>query len=79
MPKLSADPAQNTHRLPSELALVIFDAIEVAKSLGFEFLWVDKYCIDQTSAAKLQASANLANGLDLLKCGIDNYCRCRER
>jgi hypothetical protein len=28
---------------------VILDAIAVTKSLGFRYLWVDKFCIDQVN------------------------------
>lgn len=33
--------------LPSELPKTIEDAISVTKQLGYHFLWVDEYCIDQ--------------------------------
>ena len=36
-------------RLPNEIPLTIQDAIKVTKDLGYQFLWVDKYCIDQNS------------------------------
>lgn len=35
--------------LPSVLPPVILDAIAVTKSLGFRYLWVDKFCIDQVN------------------------------
>lgn len=38
--------------LPPVVPSVISDAMEVAVSLGFSYLWVDRYCIDQKSAAK---------------------------
>jgi hypothetical protein len=31
---------------------VIQDAVEVTKSLGFRYLWVDRYCIDQNATAQ---------------------------
>jgi hypothetical protein len=34
-------------RLPSDLCRTIEDAIGVTKQLGYRFLWVDEYCIDQ--------------------------------
>jgi hypothetical protein len=34
-------------RLPSELPRTVEDAICVTKQLGYRFLWVDEYCIDQ--------------------------------
>jgi hypothetical protein len=39
----------STFSLPSILPLVISDAISVTKSLGFRYLWVDKFCIDQAN------------------------------
>ncbi|KAK9799987.1 putative Heterokaryon incompatibility protein-domain-containing protein [Seiridium cardinale] len=35
------------NELPDILPLTIRDAIQVTKSLGYRYLWVDKYCIDQ--------------------------------
>lgn len=37
-----------TEDLPSELPLTIRDAMTVTKDLGFHYLWVDQYCIDQS-------------------------------
>jgi hypothetical protein len=39
-------------RLPAEVPAVISDAMLVTTSMGFSYLWVDRYCIDQNSAAK---------------------------
>lgn len=36
-------------RLPSNLSLLMKDSLSVTKALGFQYLWVDKFCIDQTS------------------------------
>ncbi|KAI1771186.1 HET-domain-containing protein [Hypoxylon cercidicola] len=48
---LSDDKVYNrnndTHLLPDNLPLVITDAIAVTKSLGFRYLWIDKFCITQ--------------------------------
>jgi hypothetical protein len=33
--------------LPAKLSAVISDAIIVTKALGFRYLWVDRFCIDQ--------------------------------
>ncbi|KAK1246746.1 hypothetical protein MKX08_000548 [Trichoderma sp. CBMAI-0020] len=38
-----------TSSLPSVLPPVILDAIAVTKLLGFRYLWVDKFCIDQVN------------------------------
>jgi Heterokaryon incompatibility protein (HET) len=35
-------------RLPTRMPNVIKDAISVTKALGFLYLWVDQYCIDQS-------------------------------
>ncbi|RYP73975.1 hypothetical protein DL771_003286 [Monosporascus sp. 5C6A] len=37
-------------RLPGECPLVIEDAIVATNSLGFKFLWVDRFCINQDNA-----------------------------
>lgn len=37
-----------TEDLPSNLPLTIVDAITVTKELGFQYLWIDQYCIDQS-------------------------------
>ena len=38
--------------LPSSLPKTIEDAITVTKSLGYKYLWVDKYCINQNDATE---------------------------
>ncbi|KAK7963919.1 hypothetical protein PG988_010893 [Apiospora saccharicola] len=38
-------------QLPEKLSAVVHDSIEVAKALGFRYLWIDKFCIDQNDAA----------------------------
>lgn len=38
--------------LPIAMPKVIEDAITVTKALGYRYLWVDKYCINQYSAEK---------------------------
>ncbi|KAK8062837.1 hypothetical protein PG997_014934 [Apiospora hydei] len=37
--------------LPEKLSAVIRDSIEVTKALGYRYLWVDKFCIDQNDPA----------------------------
>lgn len=39
--------AGNRLLLPARLSAVISDAIRVTKALGFQYLWVDRFCIDQ--------------------------------
>lgn len=40
--------------LPSPMPAIITDAISVTIGLGFQYLWVDRYCIDQDSPSKHQ-------------------------
>ncbi|KAK3392392.1 heterokaryon incompatibility protein-domain-containing protein [Sordaria brevicollis] len=40
--------------LPSELPLVIRDAITVVTELGYRYLWVDRYCIPQNNSQAKQ-------------------------
>jgi hypothetical protein len=46
-PASSQDPAPNTRDLLRAAAPVVRDAIKVVQSLGWRYLWVDKYCIPQ--------------------------------
>jgi hypothetical protein len=39
-------------RLPLILPAVISDAVKVTKLLGFRYLWIDKFCIDQDDQGK---------------------------
>ena len=39
---------QQTDMLPANLPATIEDAIQVTRNLGFQYLWVDKYCVSQT-------------------------------
>jgi len=46
--RAAAAPQKNpASKLPKDIPLTIKDAITVTKALGYRFLWVDKYCIDQ--------------------------------
>ena len=38
-------------RFGDDLPLVISDAIEVVKRLGYRYLWIDRYCIPQNDSA----------------------------
>ncbi|RDW63367.1 hypothetical protein BP6252_10912 [Coleophoma cylindrospora] len=42
-----AGDAIENGRLPQVLPAVLSDAIKVTKLLGFRYLWIDKFCIDQ--------------------------------
>ena len=50
----AAPENKSVSRLPTEIPLTIRDAIQVTKALGYRFLWVDKYCIDQSSETEKQ-------------------------
>lgn len=61
VPTATTDPLKSTllhrangRRLPSPLPAIIVDAISVTIGLGFHFLWVDRYCIDQDNHSKHQ-------------------------
>lgn len=43
--------------LPQSLPKVIDDAIVVTLKMGFEFLWVDRYCVETDTAVKHQQIA----------------------
>lgn len=47
-PETSIRPGNS---LPEHVPAVIADAIKVTLALGFQYLWVDKYCIDQKNQA----------------------------
>ncbi|KAK4661919.1 uncharacterized protein QC763_0107970 [Podospora pseudopauciseta] len=43
------DGPQNQHSLAGlKMETVVEDAIKVTLALGYEYLWVDRYCVDQT-------------------------------
>jgi hypothetical protein len=44
--------AMDYAQLPPILPAVISDAVKVTKLLGFRYLWIDKYCIDQDDPGK---------------------------
>ena len=45
-------------RICTKVAATVRDAITVTKQLGYRFLWVDEYCIDQGSDSHLDAQIN---------------------
>jgi hypothetical protein len=49
--------------MPDSLPLTVSDAIEVVQRLGFRYLWVDKYCIDQEN---LQEKMSQIQCMDLI-------------
>jgi hypothetical protein len=46
-------------RLPEKIAATIRDAITVTKQLGYRFLWVDEYGIDQLDETYRTAQINV--------------------
>lgn len=42
-----AETVPHRQRLPGKLPGVVLDAIEVTKQLGYNYIWVDRYCIRQ--------------------------------
>ncbi|KAL2072012.1 hypothetical protein VTL71DRAFT_11355 [Oculimacula yallundae] len=51
------DETPYTCQLPAELPMTIEDAISVTLQLGFRYLWIDRYCIDQQN--KIETLAQL--------------------
>jgi hypothetical protein len=49
---LGSEASKNLNKLPETLPNKIKDAIIVAKELGYRYIWVDRYCIDQTNEEK---------------------------
>jgi Heterokaryon incompatibility protein (HET) len=69
--RVTAEGVKKTHRaaaapegkpasgLPKDIPLTIQDAIWVTKALGYRFLWVDKYCIDQDNESEKRQQCGL--------------------
>ncbi|EEU37354.1 uncharacterized protein NECHADRAFT_86266 [Fusarium vanettenii 77-13-4] len=49
-PNFSMRSQQGDVLLPTVLPKTVSDTIDVTKRLGFQYLWVDRYCIDQNDA-----------------------------
>lgn len=43
----SSHAGPDTHRLPESISNTVRDAISVTRQLGFQYLWIDRYCINQ--------------------------------
>ncbi|CAJ2510348.1 Uu.00g050510.m01.CDS01 [Anthostomella pinea] len=52
------DPAPPGKSLPEHLPATVEDAMTVVKQLGYRYLWVDRYCLDQSDTAEFQAQLN---------------------
>ncbi|KFA51975.1 hypothetical protein S40293_10026 [Stachybotrys chartarum IBT 40293] len=59
--------------LPPVLAKTVQDAIQVTKDLGYRYLWIDRYCIDQVSTdeADQKAKALQISLMDQIYHGAD--------
>ncbi|KAM0327700.1 hypothetical protein ACHAQA_005995 [Verticillium albo-atrum] len=44
--------------LPTNLPRTVEDAMTVVRELGYRFLWVDRYCLDQSNKAEFQTQLN---------------------
>jgi hypothetical protein len=66
---IAADSPPGTRDLLSTASLVVRDAIQVVRSLGWRYLWVDKYCIPQADA---MLKAEQIGKMDLIYEGA--YC-----
>ncbi|KAH7121657.1 heterokaryon incompatibility protein-domain-containing protein [Dactylonectria macrodidyma] len=53
----SAEPSQG-NSLPTYLPRTVEDAITVVRELGLRYLWVDRYCLDQSKKAEFQTQLN---------------------
>ena len=52
---VTSDPDMIAGTVPETAALVIRDAMIVAKNIGYRYLWVDRYCIPQDDEEARQA------------------------
>lgn len=56
---LGANPSTGPPHLPSAVSNAVRDAIDVTSQLGFQYLWVDRYCIDQQDATEMAAQIQI--------------------
>ncbi|KAI1145272.1 HET-domain-containing protein [Nemania diffusa] len=62
----SADAGETTQRsdaLPARLPATVEDAMKVVAELGFRYLWVDKFCLDQSNAAEFREQLQRMAGI----------------
>ncbi|KPA35197.1 tol protein [Fusarium langsethiae] len=64
----NSHPSLPSLQLPSPIPRLISDSITVVKSLGYRYLWVDKYCIDQQNEPE---KINDINNMDLIYGGAE--------
>lgn len=48
---------------PMHLLKVVVDAIEVVRNLGYQYLWVDRHCIDQNNHAEKERQIKLMESI----------------
>lgn len=60
----SAQPSLSVaNGLPTRLPATVEDAMTVVAELGFRYLWVDRYCLDQSNKAEFAAQLNGMAGI----------------
>ncbi|KAL6405195.1 2-polyprenyl-6-methoxyphenol hydroxylase [Ilyonectria robusta] len=57
-PTVSQGDATKGNSLPSHLPRTVEDAITVVRELGLRYLWVDRYCLDQSNKSEFQTQLN---------------------
>ncbi|KAK1988988.1 heterokaryon incompatibility protein-domain-containing protein [Colletotrichum cereale] len=57
-PQLARFSDHVDHQLPSVLSASVKDAVALTNLLGYQYLWVDKYCIDQSDMSELGDQIN---------------------
>jgi hypothetical protein len=55
--------ASSGSQTPAHLPKVVLDAIEVVRNLGYRYLWVDRYCINQHNNAEKETQIKLMDSI----------------
>ena len=53
------DNQRHNYTLPDGLPMTIEDSIKVAMALGYQYIWIDRYCIDQSSPTEVRHQVGL--------------------
>ena len=53
------DSSRHYDTLPDGLPVTIEDSIKVAMALGYQYIWIDRYCIDQNRPTEVQHQVGL--------------------
>ncbi|KAF5010827.1 hypothetical protein FDECE_3036 [Fusarium decemcellulare] len=79
-PEKKAYTAQASRRLPSKLSATVADTIEVTKLLGYRYLWIDRFCINQSDATertdqiqKMDLIYSKAEAVIIASAGVDEH------